>query len=101
MQSVFHLALHFLVPLVFARLGYREWWLKAWLIMLSAMVIDVDHLIADPIYDPDRCSINFHPLHSYPAILLYVLLVFIPAMRVFGLGLLIHIVLDGIDCVWP
>ena len=25
---------------------------------MSAMVIDLDHLVADPIYDPDRCSID-------------------------------------------
>ena len=34
--------------------------------MMATMLVDLDHLFADPIYDPDRCSIGFHPLHQYP-----------------------------------
>ena len=68
--------------------------------MLAALVIDVDHLLADPVFDPNRCGIDFHPLHSYPAIGVYVLLALIPMLRILGIGLLIHIALDGIDCVW-
>ena len=67
--------------------------------MLLAMIIDLDHLFADPIYDPDRCSINFHPLHTYPAIGIYILVTAIPRLRLFGLGFLIHMVLDGLDCI--
>ncbi len=64
------------------------------------MVIDLDHLLADPIYDPNRCSIGFHPLHSYPAAVIYVLMMFSARTRVIGAGLLIHLGLDLIDCAW-
>ena len=99
-HSFFHLSLHILVPLGVAWVFYRDRWLKAWLIMMLAMIIDLDHLFADTIYDPDRCSINFHPLHTYPAIGIYILVTAIPRLRLFGLGFLIHMVLDGLDCIW-
>ena len=71
MRPVIHLALHFLVPWVAARLVFPEAWKRAFLIMVAAMVIDLDHLLADPLYDPDRCSIGFHPLHTQWAVLVY------------------------------
>lgn len=67
-MSVFHSFLHFAIPAIVARVFFKDKWLKAWLIMLATMVVDLDHLLADPIYDPDRCSIGYHPLHSWPAI---------------------------------
>ena len=69
-----------------------------WFVMLGAMVVDVDHLLANPIYDPNRCSIGFHPLHTVPAIGTYILLSMLPSTRVFGVGLLIHMALDVVDC---
>ncbi len=42
------------------------------------MLVDIDHLLATPVYDPNRCSIGFHPLHGFYPIALYVLLCFIP-----------------------
>ena len=97
--SLLHLVLHGVIPGITARLAFRKIWLKAWLIMVLTMVIDLDHILASPIYDPDRCSINFHPLHSYPAIGAYSLLLFIPKLRIIGAGLLIHVGLDILDCV--
>jgi hypothetical protein len=94
----FHLILHFLVPGIVAITLFKKQWKKAWLIMLIPMLIDLDHLLATPIYDPNRCSIGFHPLHSYIAIGVYVAITFIPKLRIFGTGLLIHIALDLIDC---
>lgn len=88
-----------MVPLVVALLFYRERWLRAWLVMLATMVVDLDHLVADPIYDPGRCSIGFHPLHSYPMIAVYALLTIPRKTRLVGLGLVIHMVLDGLDCL--
>ncbi len=67
--------------------------------MLSTMVIDLDHLLADPIYDPDRCSIGFHPLHTLIPIVLYVAALAHPKTRLIGVGLCLHIVLDGLDCL--
>jgi hypothetical protein len=38
------------------------------------MLVDLDHLLATPIFEAGRCSINFHPLHSYIAIAVYFIL---------------------------
>lgn len=62
------------------------------------MLIDIDHLLADPIYDPTRCSIGFHPLHTSVPIALYVLALAHPKTRLLAIGLCIHIALDSIDC---
>jgi hypothetical protein len=97
--AVFHLVLHVVVPGAVAWLFFRERWKKAWLIMVATMLVDLDHLLADPIYDPGRCSIGFHPLHAWPAIGAYVLLTIPPKTRLVGLGLVIHMALDGLDCL--
>jgi hypothetical protein len=91
---------HILVPALVARLAYPARWRYAWLIMLGTMVIDLDHLLATPIYNPRRCSIDLHPLHTWPAIVLYLGLTVCSRTRLAGTGLLIHMVLDTIDCVW-
>jgi hypothetical protein len=93
-----HIALHFLVPAVVAGIFYREQWVKVFLILIATMVVDLDHLLADPIYDPDRCSIGFHPLHSWIAIGVYVVMLFFKKTKIVGLGLVIHMILDFIDC---
>lgn len=79
---------------------FRKNWKVAYLIMMSTMLVDLDHLLANPIYDPGRCSIGFHPLHTFFPIGIYVLISFIPRfkLRYIGLGLVIHMVLDSIDC---
>ena len=94
-----HIGLHFLVPAIVALLFFRKGWKLAWLLMVATMVVDVDHLLANPIYDPGRCSIGFHPLHRVGFIFFYVVLCFIPKTRLIGLGLTIHMALDAIDCV--
>ena len=99
-RPIVHLLLHFVVPGVAARGLFADKWKSAWLVMVLTMVIDLDHLIASPIYDPNRCGIGFHPLHSYVAIGLYIALAIIVKTRIVGIGLLIHVVLDGIDCLW-
>lgn len=67
--------------------------------MATTIVVDVDHLLATPVYDALRCSIGFHPLHQLPVILVYCFLVIFPITRLVGLGLIIHMGLDAIDCV--
>ena len=67
--------------------------------MILTMMVDLDHLLADPIFDPDRCGIGFHPLHSWPAIAVYLVAIFSSRLRIIALGLLIHMVLDGTDCL--
>ncbi len=64
-RPLVHYGFHLAVPFAFARLLFeREIWLKADLIMLATMLIDLDHLVASPIFDTNRCSIGFHPLHT-------------------------------------
>jgi len=99
-RSIIHILLHILVPALVARQFYRTKWLTAFAIMMSTMLIDLDHLFANPIYDPNRCSIGFHALHTDIAIIVYVAMFFIPKLRLLSIGLLIHILLDGIDCLW-
>ena len=66
--------------------------------MMSTMLVDIDHLLAEPIYDAARCSIGFHPLHTFLPICFYVCISFVPKLRYIGIGLLIHMALDSFDC---
>ena len=93
-----HILLHFLVPAIVAVLFYRREWLKSYLVLISTMLVDLDHLLANPIYDPDRCSIAFHPLHSFWAIGIYILMCFPKKTRLVGIGLVVHMALDALDC---
>ena len=79
---------------------FNNKWKTAWLIMVLTMVIDLDHLLTDPIYDPNRCGIGFHPLHSYIAAGVYLLMIAFAKIRIVGIGLVIHLALDGVDCIW-
>lgn len=99
-RSVIHLLLHAAVPGAIARVFFSKNFATAWLIMLATMLVDLDHLWADPVYDPGRCSIGFHPLHQYPIMAVYALLAIWPKTRLIGVGLTIHMLLDGIDCLW-
>ncbi len=94
-----HYGLHLGLPLAISLIFFRKNWIKAYLIMLSAFVIDLDHLLADPIFDSNRCSINFHPLHSYYAIIIYLLFLVPKPTRIFAIGLLVHIIADSADCL--
>ena len=98
-RAIVHLLLHAAVPALVAWLFFRDRVGKAWLLMLLGWVIDLDHLLADPIYAPNRCSIGFHPLHTAPAIVAYGALTLPKRTRLFAIGLLIHVALDALDCV--
>lgn len=99
MQTVIHYGLHFGLPLAIALFFFKNNWKKVYVIMLLTFVIDLDHLLADPIFDPNRCSVGFHPLHSYFAVVIYFGLLFFKPLRVVALGLIIHIIADTIDCL--
>lgn len=99
-QKVIHYFLHFIFPLGIAFVFYRERWERTYLILLVTMAIDFDHLLAVPVYNPCRCSIGFHPLHSYIAIVLYALLFLFPKFRIISIGLLMHMAADYIDCIF-
>ena len=111
-----HIALHLTVPILVAVAFFRPHVLRSSLVMIATMAVDLDHLLADPIYDPQRCSIGFHPLHTAIPIGAYGVLFGLPVvfakrleagryadnvrvLRLVSLGLLIHMGLDAIDCV--
>jgi hypothetical protein len=111
-----HGLLHLLAPALVAVAFYRPRSAQAALIMLATAAVDLDHLLAKPTYDPERCSIGFHPLHSWPALAIYLGLFALPVlarkrleptgsgpaqriMHLTGLGLLLHMVLDWGDCI--
>lgn len=110
-----HIILHFAVPAAIAAVFYRPQAARAALIMMATIVVDLDHLLADPVYDPERCSIGFHPLHTLPALILFSLIFLLPLLlkvrpeakafrptlstvHLIGLGLLLHMGLDWLDC---
>jgi hypothetical protein len=110
-----HIALHFVIPPLVALAFYRGRWRSASLIMIATVLVDADHLLADPIYDPNRCSIGLHPLHTLPAFAVYAALFAIPlivgwnldrgglhsttrVLHLIGAGLLSHMALDWLDC---
>jgi len=100
LRTAVHYGLHFLFPGLIAWGFYRQEWKKVWLILVATMLVDLDHLLATPIFDAHRCSVGFHPLHSYPAIGVYVILFFFPRTRIVALGLLLHMLTDYQDCLW-
>lgn len=97
-KFITHYSFHFIVPGIIAYFFFNKQWKKVYLILIAGIIIDIDHLLANPIFDPNRCSINFHPLHSYYAIIIYWIIFIIKKTRIIGLALLLHILADTIDC---
>ena len=100
LRHFLHYGIHFLAPLTIALLFYKDNRVKVRLILLAGILLDIDHVIASPIFDSNRCSIGFHPLHSYVLIPIYFGLVFWKKTRLLGLALTIHIVADMVDCLF-
>lgn len=98
-RALLHLLLHVALPGAVARAFFRPRWRRAWVVMLLTMAVDLDHLLVRPIYDPGRCSIGFHPLHTYPMVAVYLALTVPRPTRLVGLGLLLHMGLDALDCL--
>ena len=99
-QTLIHYFFHFGMPLIVAYVFFRNDYKSVYLILLATMLVDLDHLLATPIFSPNRCSISFHPLHSYYAMAVYAAMLVLPKpYRVIGLGLLLHMLTDLNDCV--
>ena len=107
-RTITHYGLHLVAPMLLAITFFhkdRRW--KAYFIMLCTMAVDLDHLLADPIFDPNRMSIGFHPLHSYLLITIYFIMCFLPYerlnwpwwLRAVGIGLMFHMITDWQDYV--
>ncbi len=69
-RAILHIALHLLVPLALAIGCYRCRWRSSYALLLAGLLIDLDHLLASPIYSRGRCSLGFYPLHTAIPILL-------------------------------
>ena len=100
MQTFIHYLLHLGFPLVIALLFFRKEWKKVYVIFLLTMLVDLDHVVASPIFQANICSIGFHPLHSYYAMAGYVILLFFhKPFNILGIGLLLHMTTDFTDCL--
>jgi hypothetical protein len=100
LQQLIHYGFHLLLPGLIAWVFFRNNWKVAWLIMIATMLVDLDHLLADPVFMANRCSINFHPLHSYIAIGAYFIMTLFKKVRIVGVGLIFHMITDYLDCLW-
>lgn len=98
-RNLLHYGLHFLVPLIISYFFFRRKWKTVYLVFLLSMLVDLDHLLANPIFDKNRCSINFHPLHSYLAIGFYFLGLFFKKTKVIAIALILHMLADYLDCI--
>lgn len=99
LKPLVHYFLHFGFPFFIAYFFYKETWKKTYCILLATMLVDLDHLLATPSFDPDRCSVGFHLLHSYYAVAAYALgCIFLKGnYRVVSIGLLFHMFTDWQD----
>lgn len=101
LQTGVHYFLHFGLPLLISLIFFRKNWRRTYVIFLLTMLVDVDHLLSEPVFDADRCSIGYHPLHSIYAIAVYIFLLFFRyPLRIVGLGFLLHMITDFIDCMF-
>ena len=99
-RQTIHYSLHLIFPGIIAVVFFKEFWKKTWLIFLSTMLLDLDHLLSTPIFDPNRCSINFHYLHTYYAAFFYFIILLSKRLRLFGIGAIFHLLTDLEDCLW-
>ena len=101
MQAAIHYFLHFGFPFFIAFLFFRKEWKKVYFLLIATMLVDADHLLATPVFQANRCSIGFHYLHTYYAIGIYFILLFLPKpYKIIGIGFLFHMLTDLIDCLF-
>lgn len=74
-------------------------WKNASILIISSNLIDIDHLFVTPIYEANRCSINFHPLHSWYIFPIYFIGLLIKKYSFFFIGIILHLTLDYFDCL--
>ena len=97
-QHIIHYSLHLVAPAFIALVFFKDNWKKTYLILLATMLVDLDHLLASPIFESGRCSINYHFLHTYYAMVVYAICLVPKKTRVVAIGLLFHMLTDSIDC---
>ena len=101
LRHVIHYSFHLFVPLIIGRIFFNNNWRIASFIMIGTMFIDLDHLLSQPVFDPNRCSIGFHPLHTIWAGIAYLTFLIIPSWkwRALSVGCLLHLFTDFMDCL--
>ena len=99
LREFIHYFLHLVFPIVIAKIFFKNNWKHAYFLMLATMVVDLDHVFANPVFDPNRSSVGFHPLHSYPMIAVYSLgTIFLKGnYKIIAVGLLFHMFTDFQD----
>lgn len=98
-KEILHYFLHLIFPVFIAKVFFRDKWRKAYFLLLATMLVDLDHIFADPIFDADRSSVGFHPLHTFPMTILYFLgIIFLKNnYRIIAIGLFFHMLTDFQD----
>lgn len=99
-RHIIHYSGHLVLPFLLARAVFPKHWKRAGWLMVATIAIDLDHLLADPIFDPSRCSLGFHALHTIWAAAAYAGMLLIRSwkFRALALGCLLHLAVDGLDC---
>ncbi|KQT22491.1 hypothetical protein ASG31_03535 [Chryseobacterium sp. Leaf404] len=101
LRTFTHYFLHLIFPAAIAYIFFQPQWKKAYFIMVATMLVDLDHLLATPVFDPDRMSVGFHLLHSYPMIAVYFLMLFFKGnIRIIAVSLLFHMFTDFQDFIF-
>jgi hypothetical protein len=99
-RSIIHYGLHFGFPLLVVFLFFRKNGWRNVAILWATMLVDLDHLAANPVFDANRCSVGFHFLHSYIAIAIYFLGLLLSKnfiVKLICLGLCMHMMTDYLD----
>jgi len=96
MTTPTHLAANLAVYLVLQKTGIATPNATDVVLLFSSNLIDLDHLLARPIYHPHRNPFVTHPLHKqWMAILiLSVAFLFYRPLLFLGIGMLTHLFLD-------
>jgi hypothetical protein len=96
MTTPTHLAANLLVYLVLKKAGVDAPNTIDAVLLFSSNLIDLDHLLARPIYHPRRNPFIIHPIHKQwrAVIIISLALLFYRPLMYLGLGLLTHLFLD-------
>ncbi|WP_425575839.1 DUF6122 family protein [Nibribacter koreensis] len=62
--NIYSLFLALWLFVLHAIIFFGQAWKRIYLILTATMLVDLDHLLVDPIFQANRCSINFHYLHT-------------------------------------
>lgn len=103
LQTSVHYFLHLIFIAAIAYWYDKNNWKRNYLILLATMAVDLDHLVASPVFHPGRCSIGFHVLHSEYVIPFYFLgVAFLRKswLKLVFIGLAFHMITDFFDCLW-